>query len=108
VLALPPAMLKLIAPFVPHFSARIWLRGPVLLAGAIVAAAAGSISRSCAHDALNQHTRFDRSHRVLNRASWGCLVALCRCQAFAHAVDLAAMLITSPPSGNTPYSLLSQ
>ncbi len=42
--ALPTAMIRLLAPFVPLFSKRVWLHVQVLLRGAILAAGKRTVS----------------------------------------------------------------
>ncbi len=67
---LPPAMLRLLAPFAPHFSARVWSHVLVLVAGAILAPGRRTVTAALRAMGLDQDQRFERYHRVLNRARW--------------------------------------
>jgi hypothetical protein len=67
---LPPKMIRLLAPFAPFFSKRVWQNAQVLLAGAILAPGRRTVSSALSAMGLDQHKRFHRYHRVLNRASW--------------------------------------
>src|SRR5919202_4198508 len=66
---LPPKMIRLLAPFAPLFSKRVWQHAQVLLAGAILAPGRRTVSSALSAMGLDQHKRFHRYHRVLNRAS---------------------------------------
>ena len=67
---LPPAMLRLLAPFAPHFSQRVWCHALVLVAGTILAAGRRTVTAALRVMGLAQDPRFERYHRVLNRAHW--------------------------------------
>ena len=67
---LPTQMIRLLAPFVPLFSKRVWQHAQVLLAGAILAPGARTVSSALRAMGLDQEKRFHRYHRVLSRASW--------------------------------------
>jgi DDE superfamily endonuclease len=68
--ALPTTMIRLLAPFAPLFSKRVWQHVQVLLAGAILAPGRRTVSSALRAMGLDQHKRFHRYHRVLSRASW--------------------------------------
>lgn len=70
---LPPAMLRLLALFAPHFSQRVWPHALVLVAGAILAPGRRTVTAALRVMGLSQHRRFERYHRVLNRARWSSL-----------------------------------
>ena len=67
---LPTQMIRVLAPFVPLFSKRVWQHAQVLLAGAILAPGGRTVSSALRAMGLNQEKRFHRYHRVLSRASW--------------------------------------
>jgi DDE superfamily endonuclease len=67
---LPTMMIRLLAPFAPLFSRRVWQHAQVLLAGAILAPGRRTVSSALCAMGLEQEKRFHRYHRVLNRASW--------------------------------------
>jgi DDE superfamily endonuclease len=67
---LPPAMLRLLAPFAPRFSGRVWCHVLVLVAGAILAPGRRTVTAALRAMGLEQQPRFERYHRVLNRARW--------------------------------------
>jgi hypothetical protein len=63
-------MIRLLAPFAPLFSRRVWQNAQVLLMGAILAPGRRTVSSALRAMGLDQHKRFHRYHRVLSRASW--------------------------------------
>jgi DDE superfamily endonuclease len=67
---LPPAMLRLLGPFAPHFSRGVWSHVLVLVAGAILAPGRRTVTAALRVMGLSQCQRFERYHRVLNRARW--------------------------------------
>src|SRR5215210_5607249 len=67
---LPEEMIRALAPFAPLFSKRLWRHVQVLLAGAILAPGARTVSSALRAMGLEQEKRFHRYHRVLSRASW--------------------------------------
>jgi hypothetical protein len=67
---LPTPMIRLLAPFAPLFSKRVWQNAQVLLMGAILAPGRRTVSSALRAMGLDQHKRFHRYHRVLSRASW--------------------------------------
>jgi DDE superfamily endonuclease len=70
---LPLAMLQALEPFVPLFSRRIWPRVLVLLAGTLLAPGKRTVTAALRVMGLAQSPRFERYHRVLNRARWSSL-----------------------------------
>src|SRR5215216_7126985 len=68
--ALPTTMVRLLAPFSPLFSKRIWQHVQVLLAGAILAPGKRTVASALRALGLGEERRFCRYHRVLSRASW--------------------------------------
>jgi len=67
---LPTQMIRVLVPFVPLFSKRVWQHAQMLLAGAILAPGTRTVSSALRAMGLNQEKRFHRYHRVLSRASW--------------------------------------
>src|SRR5687767_10484314 len=67
---LPTVMIRVLVPFAPLFSKRVWQHAQVLLAGAILAAGRRTVSSALRAMGLDQEKRFHRYHRVLSRASW--------------------------------------
>jgi hypothetical protein len=67
---LPIMMIRLLAPFAPLFSKRVWQNAQLLLVGAILAPGRRTVSSALRAMGLDQYKRFHRYHRVLSRASW--------------------------------------
>ena len=67
---LPTTMIRVLTPFAPLFSKRVWQHVFVLLAGTILAPGRRTVSSALRAMGLNQEKRFHRYHRVLNRARW--------------------------------------
>src|SRR5919199_2592267 len=88
---LPPAMLQALEPFVPLFSRRIWPRVLVLVAGALLAPGKRTVSAALRMMGLAQTPRFERYHRVLNRARWSSLAV--------SRVLLSVLVAAFAPSG---------
>jgi hypothetical protein len=63
-------MLLLLAPFAPLFSRRVWRSAVLLAAGAILAPGARTVAAALRVMGLAHDRRFERYHRVLNRAAW--------------------------------------
>ena len=72
---LPPKMIRVLAPFAPLFSKRVWQHAQVLLVGAILAPGGRTVSSALRAMGLDQEKRFHRYHRVLSRARWSSLKA---------------------------------
>ncbi len=68
--ALPTTMIRLLAPFAPLFSKRVFQHVQVLVAGVILAPGRRTVSSTLRAMGLDQERRFHRYHRVLSRASW--------------------------------------
>jgi DDE superfamily endonuclease len=67
---LPLQMIRLLAPFAPLLSKRVWQHVQALLAGAILAPSKRTVSSALHAMGLSQEKRFYRYHRVLSRAAW--------------------------------------
>ncbi len=67
---LPATMIRVLAPFAPLFSERVFEHVQVLVAGAILAPGKRTVSSALRAMGLGQHKQFHRYHRVLSRASW--------------------------------------
>jgi DDE superfamily endonuclease len=67
---LPTVMIRVLAPFAPLFSERLWQHVQVLLAGTILAPGKRTIASALRAVGLEDERRFCRYHRVLNRAVW--------------------------------------
>ena len=67
---LPATMIRLLAPFTPLFSKRVFRHVRVLVAGTILAPGSRTVSSALRTMGLDQEKRFHRYHRVLSRASW--------------------------------------
>ena len=63
-------MIRVLAPFAPLFSERVWQHALVLLTGTILAPGRRTVSSALRAMGLDQEKRFHRYHRVLSRASW--------------------------------------
>jgi hypothetical protein len=70
---LPTQMIRVLLPFVPLFSKRVFQHAQVLLIGAILAPGARTVSSALRAMGLDQEDRFHRYHRVLSRACWSSL-----------------------------------
>ena len=66
---LPAQMLRVLTPFAPLFSRRLFRHLQVLIAGAILAPAKRSVASALRAMALEGERHFCRYHRVLSRAS---------------------------------------
>ena len=63
-------MIRLLEPFAPLFSKRVFQHVHVLVAGTILAPGRRTVSSALRAMGFDQHKRFHRYHRVLSRASW--------------------------------------
>ena len=68
---LPTEMIRVLAPFAPLFSKRVWQNAQVLLMGAILAPGRRTVSSALRTMGLDQQKRFHRYHRVLREALAG-------------------------------------
>src|SRR3712207_1160699 len=67
----PPAeMVRVLAPFAPLFSKRVFEHVQVLLMGTVLAPGKRTVSSDLKAMGSDQHKRFHRYHRVLSRAKW--------------------------------------
>ncbi len=83
---LPPAMLRLLMPFAPHFSRRVWPHAVMLIVGTLLAPGRRTVTAALRAMGLDQQRRFERYHRVLNRAHWS---------SFAVSRTLLHLLVTT-------------
>ncbi len=67
---LPTKMIRVLAPFAPLFSERVFEHVQALLAGAILAPGKRTVSSALRAMGLDQQRNFHRYHRVLSRAVW--------------------------------------
>ena len=67
---LPITMIRVLAPFAPLFSKRVFQHAQTLVAGAILAPGRRTVSSALRAMGLDQEKRFHRYHRVLSRANW--------------------------------------
>jgi DDE superfamily endonuclease len=73
---LPTTMIRLLAPFAPLFSKRVWQNAQVvLLAGAIIAPGKRTVASALRAMGLDREKRFHRYYRILSRAAWASLKA---------------------------------
>src|SRR3712207_5927502 len=73
----PTTMIRLLAPFAPLFSERVWEHVQLLLAGAILAPGKRTVASALRAVGLQEERQFCRYHRVLSRASWSSREAGC-------------------------------
>lgn len=90
--ALPTQMIRVLAPFVPLFSKRVWQNAQLLLMGAILTPGRRTVSSALRAVGLDQHERCHRYHRVLSHASWSSVKA-------SHAL-LELLVETFVPEGS--------
>ncbi len=67
---LPATMIRVLAPFAPLFSERVFQHVRVLLAGAILAPGKRTVSSALRAMGLDERKSFHRYDRVLSRAVW--------------------------------------
>jgi hypothetical protein len=72
---LPTMMIRVLAPFAPLFSERVFEHVQVLVAGAILAPGKRTVSSALRAMGLDQRKTFHRYHRVLSRAKWSSVEA---------------------------------
>ncbi len=68
-------MIRVLAPFAPLFSKRVFQHAQVLLAGTILAPGKKTVACALRAMGLDREKRFHRYHRVLSQASWSSLKA---------------------------------
>jgi hypothetical protein len=67
---LPEAIILILAPFAPLFSARVWRHAQVLLPGAMLTPGSRTVTGALRMMGLALEGHFTNYHRVLNRATW--------------------------------------
>ena len=67
---LPTTMIRVLVPFAPLFSKRVWQHVQVLLTGSILAPGKRTVASALRAVGLQDERRFCRYHRVLSRAAW--------------------------------------
>jgi DDE superfamily endonuclease len=72
---LPEAIIRILAPFAPLFSRRVWCHAQSLLLGAILTPGARTVAAALRMMGLSSERHFTNDHRVLNRATWSALQA---------------------------------
>jgi DDE superfamily endonuclease len=72
---LPEAIIRILAPFAPLFSRRVWCHAQSLLLGAILTPGARTVAAALRRMGLSGERHFTNDHRVLNRATWSALQA---------------------------------
>jgi DDE superfamily endonuclease len=72
---LPTTMIRILAPFAPLFSERVFEHVQVLMAGAILTPGKRTVSSALRAMGLDQQKSFHRYHRVLSRAKWSSMEA---------------------------------
>src|SRR5215207_4624478 len=70
---LPTTMIRVLAPFAPLFSERVFEHVQVRIAPAILTPGKRTVSSALRAMALDQSKTFHRYHRVLSRAKWSSL-----------------------------------
>src|SRR5215211_2641385 len=67
---LPTTMIRVLAPFAPLFSRRVFQHVQLLLTGLILAPGKRTVASALRAVGLDKEKRFCRYHRVLSRAAW--------------------------------------
>jgi hypothetical protein len=67
---LPDAIILILAPFAPLFSAPVWRHAQVLLLGAMLTPGSRTVTGALRLMGLALERQFTTYHRVLNRATW--------------------------------------
>src|SRR5215203_1668844 len=67
---LPTTMIRVLAPFAPLFSERVFEHAQLLMAGAILTPGKRTISSALRAMGLDQSKTFHRYHRVWSRPKW--------------------------------------
>ncbi len=62
---LPTEMIRVLAPFAPLFSKRVWQHAQVLLAGTILAPGKKTVASALRAMGLDREKRFHRYHRLV-------------------------------------------
>lgn len=69
-LPLPETIIPLLVPFAPLFTRPVWGHAQVLLIGALLCRGPRTVASVLRVMGLGQEKRFEKYHRVLNRARW--------------------------------------
>lgn len=69
-LTLPESIMTLLRPFKPQFSQPTWVKGQVLMVGAILATGKRTVTAALRVMGLADEAHFSKYHQVLNRAVW--------------------------------------
>jgi hypothetical protein len=85
-------MIRLLAPFAPLFSTRVWQNAQVLLMGAILAPGRRTVSSALRAMGLDQHKRFHRYHRVLADRAYASLKLLESCRKLSDPITFVSRL----------------
>jgi DDE superfamily endonuclease len=72
-LTVPVTLTRWIVRFAPLFSKRVWEHAQVLVVGALLAPGKRTVTAVLRVMGLSQERRFQKYHRVLNRAQWSSL-----------------------------------
>jgi hypothetical protein len=72
---LPEAIIRILAPFAPLFSRRVWCHAPSVLLGAILTPGARTVAAALRMMGLSGERHVTNDHRVLHRATWSALRA---------------------------------
>jgi hypothetical protein len=72
---LPEAIIRILAPFAPLFSRRVWYHAQSVLLGAILTPGARTVTAALRVMGRAMEPRFTNDHRVVNRATWSALQA---------------------------------
>src|SRR3982751_3411006 len=67
---LPATLIRVLRPFEPVFSSRVWLWATALVVGAILAPGPRTVAAALRVLGLQADRSFVNYHRVLNRARW--------------------------------------
>ena len=94
---LPEMIIAVLAPFAGLFSATVWSHAQVLVIGALLCQGPRTVAVVLRVMGLGQEPRFERYHRVLNRACWSGLQA---------AKSLLGLLIRLLPSHWMPLMVV--
>jgi hypothetical protein len=74
---LPKEMVRVLVPFAPLFSGRVWQHALILIAGTILAPGRRTVAAALRAMGLQGERTFHRYHRVLSRAVWSSREASC-------------------------------
>jgi hypothetical protein len=67
---LPTAIVPILRSFAPLFTAPTWAHAQVLVVGTLLTQGPRTVTAALRALGLGQERRFERFHRVLNRARW--------------------------------------